>query len=400
MNLYSNVPLDTTIDLAINLLNDYFTDSATREDINRVLKHVVNQNFCMFNNSFYKINDGLPMGMPLSGLLADIYMDHIEDQHIINNNNPYHTHIKKWIRYVDDVFCIWDGGVAELNAFLDYLNNLHTQLKLTMEVEEERQLNFLDLTVTRNNTTIQYNIYRKPTHCDTIIPFDSNHHMTHRMAAFRFMFNRCLTYPLTQEQRDKEFHNIYNIAKTNGFPKKLVDRTLRKILITKDPLYTPPCNIEKVVYRAVNYCPSIIKTKSILEQYNIKLAYRSTSTINQILSNYKTTKPKEERSGVYCISCQECNAVYVGQTGRKLEKRVKEHQVPGRNSKVYHHWKCTGHAIDYKGTQLLHNCESGYRMDLLEHLEIAKRKLNPDIRLLNCQSELLYKPMLDSLELG
>ncbi len=35
----------------------------------------------------------------------------------------------------------------------------------------------------------------------------------------------------------------------------------------------------------------------------------------------------EKKKGVvYSIPCMDCNSVYVGETGRNLEKRLKEHQ--------------------------------------------------------------------------
>ena len=36
--------------------------------------------------------------------------------------------------------------------------------------------------------------------------------------------------------------------------------------------------------------------------------------------------PEMERSAVYGISCGECLSIYIGQTRRKLEKRISEHR--------------------------------------------------------------------------
>ena len=40
----------------------------------------------------------------------------------------------------------------------------------------------------------------------------------------------------------------------------------------------------------------------------------------------KTKIPQPNQSGVYEINCEDCEAVYIGQTGRSLEKRLKEHR--------------------------------------------------------------------------
>jgi len=52
------------------------------------------------------------------------------------------------------------------------------------------------------------------------------------MAAFRYYVNRLLTLPLTQEGKDKEWAEILNMAKSNGFPEDKVTK-LKTQLTTK-----------------------------------------------------------------------------------------------------------------------------------------------------------------------
>ncbi len=53
----------------------------------------------------------------------------------------------------------------------------------------------------------------------------------------------------------------------------------------------------------------------------------------------------EKKKGfVYSIPCMDCNSVYVGETGRNLEKRLKEHQyavkrMDNKNGIFLHAWK-------------------------------------------------------------
>lgn len=91
VKLYSNNPITETINLLQHLLSNNFTDNETKSIIN-LISHVINNNFCSFNNKFYKINDGLPMGMPLSGILAEILLNHFESNFIINNHNPFNNY--------------------------------------------------------------------------------------------------------------------------------------------------------------------------------------------------------------------------------------------------------------------------------------------------------------------
>ena len=71
VNLYTNIPVDETMALVERLFLEHFDDTTIIDHLLITLRHVVKQNYCQFNNKFYKIYDGLAMGMPLSGFLAD-----------------------------------------------------------------------------------------------------------------------------------------------------------------------------------------------------------------------------------------------------------------------------------------------------------------------------------------
>jgi hypothetical protein len=67
---------------------------------------------------------------------------------------------------------------------MNLFNDLSPSLKFTREVEVDKKLNYLDLTIIRNHNSLKFQIYRKPTTTDSIIPRDSCHHIEHKMAAF------------------------------------------------------------------------------------------------------------------------------------------------------------------------------------------------------------------------
>ena len=59
----------------------------------------------------------------------------------------------------------------------------------------------------------------------------------------------------------------------------------------------------------------------------------------------------DERKGVYSIPCTVCTKVYIGQMGRSLKHRLKEHQRALRNgdvaaSALAEHALVAGHGID------------------------------------------------------
>ena len=67
--------------------------------------------------------------------------------------------------------------------------------------------------------------------------------------------------------------------------------------------------------------------KRLLERVKVKVRLKPNKTLRQLLVRPKDKVPMEQRTGVvYSIPCRDCPKTYVGQSGRSLECRVKEHQ--------------------------------------------------------------------------
>lgn len=84
-------------------------------------------------------------------------------------------------------------------------------------------------------------------------------------------------------------------------------------------------------------------------------------------------------SGVYELKCADCSAVYIGQSGRKISTRVKEHKSQ------FNKFKDTDILVTKSAVgkspynipsedniRTVHTCDKGKQVDLLENLEINK----------------------------
>ena len=66
---------------------------------------------------------------------------------------------------------------------------------------------------------------------------------------------------------------------------------------------------------------------SILRPYNIRVAHKPIFTLRPLLTKVKGKDKPEERPGaVYKIHCSDCQATYIGETGRNLTTRLTEHK--------------------------------------------------------------------------
>ncbi len=86
-----------------------------------------------WRDDFYEQTNGAAMGSPLSPVLANIFMEHFEQNALANSALVP----KLWKRYVDDIFAVWSHGKEHLNKFLSYHNNIHPSIKFTIEQEND-----------------------------------------------------------------------------------------------------------------------------------------------------------------------------------------------------------------------------------------------------------------------
>jgi len=68
---------------------------------------------------------------------------------------------------------------------------------------------------------------------------------------------------------------------------------------------------------------TLFKTTNIFRNTRIRIAYRATNTTLGMLRN--TKRNRDNDSGIYKLTCNTCQGVYIGQTGRTTDTRYKEH---------------------------------------------------------------------------
>ena len=97
-------------------------------------------------------------------------------------------------------------------------------------------------------------------------------------------------------------------------------------------------------------------------------------------------KDKLSNSGIYKISCDNCNKVYLGQTGRNFKTRLKEHMRAFRlnydYSNVAKHMLETGHICN--NLEILHVEVKGFKLNALESYYIKNEIIGiPDGKICN-----------------
>jgi len=172
-SLYTNIPNQEGIDACKKFLSTSRDSNANPSNISilKLLQYVLTKNNFDFNGKHYLQVGGTAMGTKVAPSFAILFMADFEDKHVYT----YQPQPSLWLRYIDDIFLIWEHSSETLNDFMDHLNACHPSIKFTSEVSQEK-VNFLDTTVhLTTDGTLYTTLYSKPTDSHNYLRFESAH---------------------------------------------------------------------------------------------------------------------------------------------------------------------------------------------------------------------------------
>ena len=282
-----------------------------------ILKTILAQNYFNCHDTIYHPNKGVAMGSSISGTMVEIFLQYIESRHLKQLLDS--KTIIFYTRYVDDLFIIYDTTRTTTDCIHNYINNIYNCLQFNPTYEDSAQMNFLDLCIFIKTTALETDIYRKPITTDTTIKYLSIHPIEHKFAAYRYCINRMLSLRLAKERRTYQWKTIQTITRNNNFPNKLITKLKQKIQ-RNTTRQKPNKKVNKNNTKWATftyYSPKVRKITKLFKHTDIKIALKNNNTISQIL-RLKTTNSTQIyiKSGIYKLTCQTCQQVYVGQTNR------------------------------------------------------------------------------------
>ena len=125
------------------------------------------------------------MGSPVTAVFANLYMESFEEQAITTSSYKP----TNWKCYVDDSFTILDR--ENVDDFVQHLNNQQPSIRFTMETENNNKLAFLDTAVLRKpDSRLTTSVYRKPTHSDQYLAYDSHHPQSVKRGIVKCLYER------------------------------------------------------------------------------------------------------------------------------------------------------------------------------------------------------------------
>ena len=134
VNMFSNIDNKSGLLSVKEVLTNSNFDVDITKCIADALEICLTCNNSKFNHQHFLQTDGTAQGPHTSCSYAEIAMtkyDSLADK--------FHLKPSVWKRFRDDVFVLWEHGVASLSSFLDYLNTMDKtgKINFTMEIAGE-----------------------------------------------------------------------------------------------------------------------------------------------------------------------------------------------------------------------------------------------------------------------
>ena len=120
------------------------------------------------------------------------------------------------------------------------------------------------------------------------------------------------------------------------------------------------------------------KIERVCHPLGVKVVCKSQNTLRQMLMKVKSTRPDEQKkSVVYEVPCADCNCVYVGEMGRSLEIRLKEHKYALKTKDTKNgiavHATTNEHDVNWEAAKVVTFEQHLIQRKVLESLHINKQ---------------------------
>ena len=230
-SLFTNIPLEETINISCDSLfcNEAKINNFNRNDLEKLFRMALQNNFFNFDGKIYKQTDGVAMGSPLGPSLANAFLC-FHEQIWLND----YLEDSKPVYYIFALFRSPD----HLEKFTNYLNSKRRDIKFTYGKESNNSLPFLDILISRSENGFKTSVYHKPTFSGVYSNFNSFIYNEYKIGlVFTTLFRTFLIVSDFSRFHTEVIH-LKEILRKNAFPIKLVGNCIKNFL-NKKFLNTP-----------------------------------------------------------------------------------------------------------------------------------------------------------------
>ena len=253
------------------------------------------------------------------------------------SSNNRHTNKDFWIisTAIDPAIKFTVEG-NQVNGAIPFLNTLVTPLA---------------------DNSLSFQVYQKPTHTDQYLQWESHHSLSSKYSVIGTLTHRAKVVCTTQELLKDELKHLKEALGKCKYPNWAISRVQNKVINSNhdeirasdnnnsstneednsstnsnNPVNTSTnarTNKKSIGQIVIPYTKGTTESiKHICGKYGIQVHFKGNTTIKQILMKPKDPDPKDNKGGLiysYRYPQLYCNDNYIGETGRTLGERRKEH---------------------------------------------------------------------------
>lgn len=166
-NLYPSICRSHMLSLLIPLIRASFTCQQFATFLIKVLDLVLSVVFVEFEGELYRSLEGVPTGLSVAGVLANLYLSHLD----LFLQDSLGEQLQLVVRYIDDLLLVCQPAAEDVQALAD---SWHPSL--TFQISGVGEVNFLDICLRIDaDRSLFWSMYHKPKNLYLYIPAASNH---------------------------------------------------------------------------------------------------------------------------------------------------------------------------------------------------------------------------------
>ena len=208
---------------------------------------------------------------------------------------------------------------------------------------------FLDVLITPDKEgNLKTTVYRKPTHTDLYLQWDSNHTVGSKYSVVGSLQHRASTICSREDLLKVEKQHLQEALKRCKYPAWAINKAKMKTRTATNKNRTRNNNTSSNIQKphiVIPYYQGISESmKKTCSEYGVQVYFKGGNTIKNFLMAPKDQDAIQGKSRViYRYQCDrvECDEEYIGESSRTFGERFKEHlKAP---SPIYDHYNTIGH---------------------------------------------------------